>query len=729
MMAQRDRGSSGSLGARLIPWLFFTVGIGTTAVLYGSISDGSERRNNLEFQREVSRIDGAIQGAVRRQVSVLQATAGAVAANPDMTQSEFSAFYRHLTLGEDARNLEGVGLSLSRPWNRRGELNEQASRRGVRRFDFRPAAPRPEADAVVLFQPLGPRTEDAPGFDMHTEPVRREAMDRARKTGRASMSSVVYLRPDDPAKIPSFLFYLPVQDSEGLVFSSIHADRLFRDLFTNQPDGVGGHIGVRIWTGDAQASSPFYRSDFDGKVAYRQTTNLHLPEVTRVLKVEVVASPDFGFSGVVRPYVRPVGIVVSVLLLFLTMSLVKSREESERREAEQALLADVGRLTTATSEFGDAELREIAHSTARTFDAVCRIDLYDEDGTLRTISTRAAGHSALDQLEREYPRAQCDPLFRRALETGRPQRAAGYEGVDERHRTLIAALESGPVLIVPFRLGERALGAITLVRGQKQPGFSAEAAALGEGIAGRLALALDNARFYHELERRVAERTRDLEASNRELESFCYSVSHDLRTPLRSLDGFGRVLKEDYGERLDDEGRDHLDRILAAAKRMDELITALLTLSRLTRREIVPTDVDVTSMVEDQMHDLDPDGKIRVQIEPNLKVRADSRMVAVLFDNLLGNAVKFSSRTEAPAIAVGRADDGSLFVKDNGAGFDMAYAGKLFQPFERLHSPREFPGHGIGLATVERIVRRHGGEVRAEGRPGEGATFFVRFPD
>ena len=389
----------------------------------------------------------------------------------------------------------------------------------------------------------------------------------------------------------------------------------------------------------------------------------------------------------------------------------------------------MGRLTAGTVEADDEEtLRAIAIASARTFEAVCRIDLLESLGELRTVSTRTEGAEALVALERDYPRAEFDALFKRALTTGRPQRAAGYEAVDEAHRGRIAALNGGPVLIVPLCVGERPLGTMGYVRGKGDPGFSAEMAALAETIAGRVALAIDNARLYRDLERRVEERTRDLEASNHELESFCYSVSHDLRTPLRSLDGFGRMLKEDYGDRLDAQGHDFIDRILAAAKRMDELITALLTLSRLTRREIVPSRVDVTAMVEDQLHDLDPEGRVKADVERDLTIRADPRMLAVVFDNLLSNAIKFSSRNDSPRIEVG-CDDGALFVRDNGAGFDMAYAAKLFQPFERLHSAREFPGHGIGLATVERIVRRHGGEVHAEGKPNEGATFFLRFPE
>ena len=717
------------MGIRLVPWLVLALGLGTTGLLDASIARSTFRRHDDDFGREVARLQGAVEGAVQRQISVLQATAGVVAANPEIDRLRFAAFYRHLALGEDARSLEGIGLILSRPWTQRADLVEEAARRGAGPFVLRPPGPRSEADAVMLVQPPEPPNLNAVGYDMHADPLRRPAMDRARTTGLASMTAKVFLAKDVGARIPSFVFYLRVDRADRLVFSAIHAARLFEGLLPGERPDEKAKIGVTIWSGSRSDANRVFASDFSGKVAYRRSVGLPLPEVGATLAMDVVASSEFGPPGAVRPWIVPTGAAISVLLFFLAMNLSRAHEATRRRESEQTLLAEVGRLTAGSAEFGEEALRSIADAATGTLDAMCRIDWFDPDGEFRTTSTRTEGAEALAALEREYPRERADPLLRRAMETGRPQRAPGYEAIDERHRTLVDALRAGPVLIAPMRLGDRALGAMTFVRRPERPGFSAEAAALAETIASRVALALDNARLYHDLERRVEERTRDLEASNRELESFCYSVSHDLRTPLRSLDGFGRVLKEDYGDRLDDQGRDYLDRIQAAAKRMDELITALLTLSRLTRREIVPSDVDVTAMVEDQLHDLDGDRRIWTTVKPGLKVHADPRMLAVLFDNLLSNAVKFSSRIENPTIEVGRAEDGSIFVRDNGAGFDMAYASKLFQPFERLHSPREFPGHGIGLATVERIVRRHGGELRAEGRPGEGATFYFRLPD
>ncbi len=228
------------------------------------------------------------------------------------------------------------------------------------------------------------------------------------------------------------------------------------------------------------------------------------------------------------------------------------------------------------------------------------------------------------------------------------------------------------------------------------------------------------------LEHLVQERTNELKASNSELEAFCYSVSHDLRAPLRSVDGFSKSLLEDYGDKLDDQGIDYLNRVRNASRRMDEPISALLNLSRITRSDIVRVPIDISQMARDAVDDaLEASDRkdFVVTIASGMTAEADPKLVNVIFDNLVGNAVKFGSVATHPQIEIG-CNDEVFFVKDNGAGFNPAYANKLFVAFERLHSPSEFPGTGIGLATVQRIVQRHGGNVWAESEPGKGATFY-----
>lgn len=218
-------------------------------------------------------------------------------------------------------------------------------------------------------------------------------------------------------------------------------------------------------------------------------------------------------------------------------------------------------------------------------------------------------------------------------------------------------------------------------------------------------------------------------AANRELEAFSYSVAHDLRAPLRSIDGFAQALLEDNGPQLDDTGQDHLARVRANAQRMGALIDDLLALSRLSRAELRRGRVDLGKLVRDAAarlrHDA-PDREVELTVESDLIVHADARMLGIAIENLVGNAWKFT-RGKAPAhVQVGRTPgDGvaSYFIRDDGVGFDLAHAVNLFAPFKRLHGVREFEGTGIGLATVARVIHRHGGRIWADAKPGEGATF------
>ncbi|HVA28709.1 MAG TPA: ATP-binding protein, partial [Candidatus Baltobacteraceae bacterium] len=234
-----------------------------------------------------------------------------------------------------------------------------------------------------------------------------------------------------------------------------------------------------------------------------------------------------------------------------------------------------------------------------------------------------------------------------------------------------------------------------------------------------------------ELEGRVAERTRQLEAANKELESFSYSVSHDLRAPLRAIDGFAQALVEDYDEQFDDRARGYLHRVRKAAQRMADLIDALLRLAKVARAPMTFVDVDVSAAARVVLGDLlehEPERHVEVEIEPGMVASGEPSLLLVVLQNLMGNAWKFTRHNDPGRIAVGRNEAGEFFVRDNGAGFDMAYGNKLFGAFQRLHAADEYEGTGIGLATVARIVHRHGGTIRAEGALGEGATFYFLLP-
>jgi light-regulated signal transduction histidine kinase (bacteriophytochrome) len=233
-----------------------------------------------------------------------------------------------------------------------------------------------------------------------------------------------------------------------------------------------------------------------------------------------------------------------------------------------------------------------------------------------------------------------------------------------------------------------------------------------------------------ELENRVVERTRQLEAANRELEAFAYAVSHDLRAPLRSMSGFSQILQESAPPGLDEKSRHYLQRIHDASMRMSGLIEDLLNLSRIGRSELTARPISLSQVAAEAaaaVRERHPKRDVQLEVAPGLEVNADPRLLRIALENLLSNAWKYTARTSHASVSVGvqAGENGPVyFVRDNGVGFDIKYADKLFVPFQRLHPESEFPGSGIGLVTVQRIIARHGGRVWADAKPDEGATFY-----
>jgi two-component system sensor histidine kinase/response regulator len=366
------------------------------------------------------------------------------------------------------------------------------------------------------------------------------------------------------------------------------------------------------------------------------------------------------------------------------VSILLVDDDATKRFALKTILAPLGEEVVEASSGGDA-LRQLLRKEFAVVLLDVRMPSMDGFETA--------------QLIRQRPRSELTPIiFVTALNQGETNAGRGYE---------LGAVDFVFAPVVPAILRAKVAVFVELYRAQQEL-----------------------RRYRTQLEHLVEERTTALTAINRELEAFSYLVSNDLRAPLLAFDGLSEALLADYGGKLDDRAKDYLQRMRRASQRMGDVFDGLQALFRVSGGDIHRENVDVSAMaaeIVDEMTASNPNRHVTVSIGPELSVSGDARLVRILLGNLISNAWKFTGNTEDAAIEVGREGvDGEsrLFVRDNGAGFDMINAHKLFGAFQRLHSQSEFPGMGIGLATVRRIVNRHGGRCWAEGAVGEGATFY-----
>jgi signal transduction histidine kinase len=459
--------------------------------------------------------------------------------------------------------------------------------------------------------------------------------------------------------------------------------------------------------------------------------------------------------------------ITSGAVLLLTCSVYFAYDIYTFRQSMVRQLSTLGQIiaanSTAALAFDSKEDAEEVLSALKAELHVRTACLYDKDGNVfasypaGTASTNfpakpeeygyAFGNSHLIGFQPvSQGESRLGTLYMRSDMTAIYDRLKLYAGFV----ILIIALSSGLAYLLAERLHHSisrpvlVLSETAKVISERQD-YSVRATKLGDDELGKLTdtfnqmlseIELQNNEiqtFNHTLEQKIIKRTEELESANKELESFSYSVSHDLRAPLRSIGGYSRILLEDYSDKLDDEGRRLLEVITRNGLRMGQLIDDLLAFSRIGKQNLVKVHLNLESIVKHVIEELNSnrERKSEVVINPILSAEGDSSMLKQVFTNLISNSIKYSNKKESSRIEVGSWKEPEryvYYVKDNGAGFNMEYYDKLFGVFQRLHSATDFEGTGVGLALVNRIITKHGGKVWAEGKVGEGATFYFSLP-
>jgi len=439
-----------------------------------------------------------------------------------------------------------------------------------------------------------------------------------------------------------------------------------------------------------------------------------------------------------------VGLASFFDLLFVVFSLLSLSYERRLRQRAAEAMGRLEKLQAVTEiAFTQLTAGELTAELLARLRVAAQIDVLALCRWYGTEIEPIAAEGIPVKLGERRP-VHAEGAMARAAKTGYPVRVDG----DELQRLPIEGLRSGlgSALVLPMTVSSKVI-AILVAGRERGSGFSPADEELLSLAADRIAMALDRAAAYDAeriarkaaeahaveiqklndaLEERVQQRTAELETTNRELEAFSYSVSHDLRAPLRTVDGFSVALEEDYGAQLEGDGKHYLKRIRVGVQRMGQLIDALLQLSRITRAELSTEIIDLSALaagVAEEMGHSSP--LVAFTIEEKLCTQGDPRLLRTVFENMFGNAVKFTSKVAHPQVNFGWSPERkAYFVRDNGAGFDQQYAGKLFVAFQRLHGDKDFQGTGIGLATVARVIARHHGHIWAEAVEGHGATFW-----
>ena len=669
----------------------------------------AHRETMAELNSEADLVDSLVRQRLDALELIMRGGASLIAGDTLPTDGQWQSYVAGLDLEQRYTAVVGLGYG---PYIDRVDLQrfqQDWKARTGNLINIQPWGVRPEYAPVIYLAPATRGTQSLIGRDMYIEATRREAMQHAMESGRPWLSGPVELFLDDgDPGVRSMIFYTPVYRGgerpatitarragmAGWVYIPFRTSK-FIDMTLKS---VKRKLRLRIIDATAANNSVVLAEDpgLSGKT-FRGPIMRSIPVYGRVLRLEFFGDDDAGversqwvlWSGL--PLAFATGLIAFLLARTQARAQVLARDMTRAYARSEALF----RSSMVHSGIGMALLDD-------------RGDIVDVNPAFTKLFERDIG--ALHGVH-----------FAALLDHGSVGLVEQGEESGMRREIRRFARRNGE------------LRHVSLVYGQIPPGDGVDISLLvqAEDISDRVRSEARIRALNRTLELRVDARTRELSEANQQLETFAYSVSHDLRAPLRAIDGFSRLLSDRHADAMDEAARGYLSRIREGAHRMDDLIGAILTISRVSRGELQRQPLDLSALareVVDELRAADPQRMVEAEIAPDLHADGDASLVGTLMQNLIGNAWKFTRGREPAHIRFGRDSDGRYFVEDDGVGFDPAHAGKLFQPFQRLHAESEFVGYGIGLATVRRIVERHGGTLQAHGEVGRGARFTFTLP-